>query len=143
TALLVLIFVSASPVPAGDAWSIGNYRLVETHHVSATHDSFTYSASLRNSGRALTAVSATVSSDDPSIQAGPANGMLTFVPIPANGQAASSNTFTILVDRRVPFDFSKLKWTFRSTAPIAYAGRNRTAKVGSTVQLNGADSISP
>src|SRR5207302_119527 len=46
------------------------------------------------------------------------------------------------VDRRVPFEFSKLKWTFQS-APIAHAGRNRTAKVGSTVQLNATGSTNP
>ena len=66
--------------------------------------------------------------------------------MPANGQVTSNNTFTILVDRSVPFSFSDLIWSIQANAPlppVANAGPNQTAAVGSTVTLNGSGSTNP
>ena len=66
--------------------------------------------------------------------------------MPANGQVTSNNTFTILVDRTVPFSFSDLIWSIQANAPlppVANAGPNQTAAVGSTVTLNGSGSTKP
>ncbi len=54
---------------------------------------------------------------------------------------ASADSFTILVDRTVPFDFTQLEWSF--DAPVAHAGPNQTVPVGGTVLLNGGASSNP
>ena len=141
--VVLFLLVVAAPILTEDALLVHNFHVVEMHRVTPDLYSVTYSASLTNAGRALPAVAATVSSTDPSVRI--KQGTLSFVSLPANSQVESSNTFTVLVDRRVPFDFSQLKWSFRTTPvpPIADAGRNQTAKVGSTVSLNGRSSTNP
>lgn len=138
--LAICIF---SSVRAGDTLSIRNYRVVETHRVSPTLNSVTYSADVMNPGAALAVVSATVSSADGNIRI--AQDTLVFVPLAANSQVASRNTFTVLIDSRVPFDASKLRWTFRGgpASPIADAGPSQTARVGSAVKLQGGGSTNP
>ncbi len=139
----VLAISLFSSMQAGETLSIRNYRVVETHRVSPTLNSVTYSADLVNPGAALAAVSAVVSSLDPDIRV--SHDTLVFVPLAANSQAASRNTFTILLDRRVPFDASKLRWTFRSgpAPPIADAGPSQTARVGKAIKLHGGASTNP
>lgn len=143
TAVLALSFSSAL---AADTLSIGNYQFIDSQRVTLTKYNVTYSASLINTGGALTAVTATLTTSDPSVQVVPNRDTLNFAPVPANSQVASSNTFTILVDRSVPFDFSKLHWTFNTTGlppPIANAGSDQNAIVGNTVTLNGSGSTNP
>src|SRR5581483_2627255 len=66
---------------------------------------------------------------------------LHFSPVPANSQVPGTNTFTILVDRTVTFSFSSLQWSFNN--PFANPGLSQTAKVGSTVTLDGTGSTNP
>jgi len=71
---------------------------------------------------------------------------LSFGAVPTNGQVPSSNSFTILVDRTVTFNFSDLHWSIQANAPqppVANAGPNQTAPVGSTVMLDGSASTNP
>src|ERR1019366_7824058 len=118
--------------------AITNYQYVSEQRISQSSSYVTYRADLVNSGAARIAVTASVSSLVPSIQVVPGQGVLHFAPVPANGTVTSLNTFTILVDRTVAFDFADLQWTF--LAPVANAGPNRTATVGSLVTLNGSGS---
>ena len=118
--------VSFASVLAGQPFSIGNYQLVGTPtRVSLTKSIVTYSATLTNGGGAQTSVAATATSLDTNSFTMVANqDTLNFAPVPANSQVASSNTFQILVDRTVVFDFAKVQWTFKtgvSAPPIANA----------------------
>ena len=99
----------------------------------------TYRADLVNNGPARTAVTASLTSGASNIQV--SQGLLHFAPVPANRTVTSLDTFTILVDRSVEFKFADLQWSF--LAPVANAGPNRTAKVGSLVILDGSGSTNP
>ncbi|MDQ2945211.1 MAG: hypothetical protein M3Y27_04600 [Acidobacteriota bacterium] len=65
--------------------------------------------------------------------------------MPVNSQVTSGNTFTILTDAAIPLDFSKLQWTFETTAAttVANPGPNQTVPVGSTILLDGTGSMNP
>ena len=65
--------------------------------------------------------------------------------MPAASRVTSSNTFTIQVDRTIPFDSSKLQSTFQTTEapPVANPGPNQTVGVGCTVTLDGSGSTNP
>src|ERR1035441_3103056 len=121
--------------------SITNYQYVSEQRISQASSYVTYRADLVNSGAARIAVTASVSSLVPSILVVPGQGVLHFAPVPANRTVTTLDTFTILVDRTVVFDFANLQWTF--LAPVANAGANRTAKVGSLVILDGSGSANP
>jgi hypothetical protein len=125
----------------GQGLFVTNYQLVSEERISRTQSYLTYRADLVNTGPARTAITATVSSLVPSVQLVPGQMNLHFIPVPANSQVTSSNTFTILVDRSVDFTFSSLQWAF--VAPVANAGPNQTVKVGATVTLNGGASSNP
>ncbi len=73
-------------------------------------------------------------------------GTLQFSPVPAGNlflpsHVTSSNTFTILVDSGVPFDWSQVSWSFNN--PFAAPGPNQTVPVLSTATLNGGGSTNP
>jgi len=126
--------------------SVTNYQFVSEQRVTLTKSNVTYRADLVNPGGPLVSVTATVSSLNPnSFTVAPGMGALNFAPVPANSQTTSSNTFTILVDRSVAFDFASLNWTFQTTAspPVAKAGRNQTVHAGASVVLNGGGSTNP
>ena len=71
----------------------------------------------------------------------PGQSTVHFAPVPANSNVMSNDSFTILIDRSVPFDFSSLQWSFSN--PVANPGPNQTATIGSTVTLNGSGSTNP
>src|ERR1700704_2916844 len=85
--------------------SITNYQIVSEQRATLTQSYFTYRADIVNAGRGRDALTATVTSKVPSVQVVSGQGSLRFAPVPANSQGTSSNTFMILVDRSVPFDF--------------------------------------
>src|SRR5262249_35121397 len=121
--------------------SITGYQLVSETRTTRTVFFETYTAVLVNKGSALPGATATATSLGPSVQVVSGQGTLRFGPVPANGQVTSSNTFTLLVDRTVPFDWSLISWSF--TKPVANAGPDQTVTVGTTVTLNGSGSTSP
>ena len=121
-----------APSTAFGQLSITNYQFVSQQSATPTKSDFTYRADVVNAGGPLGSVTATLTSTDPfTVRTVPGQDTLQFAPVPANSQVTSSNTFMILVDRSVPFDFANLQWTF--IAPVANAGPNQTAAVGSTV----------
>ena len=128
-----------------DLWIV-NYALVSNQATPGARSYMTYQGYLVNPGPALGSVTATVTSLDPfSIRVLPGHDTLNFTTVPAHSEVVSTNTFTILADDTVPFDSSKLLWTFRSTSglPVANPGPNQTVKVGSTVTLDGTGSTNP
>src|SRR5947209_3623711 len=110
--------------------SVTNLQLVTETRVSRTTFYVTYLADLVNAGPALPAATATVTSVSPYVQVISGQRTLHFSPVPGHGSVTSSNSFTILVDRSVPFDWSSLKWSFGN--PFANGGPDQTATIGST-----------
>lgn len=121
--------------------TITNYRLVSEERVSRSESYFTYRADLMNTGPAREALTATVMSNAPNVRTVAGQTNIHFSPVPANGMAPSLDTFTLLIDRSVAFDFSQIQWSF--TAPVANAGFNQTAPVGGAITLNGSASTNP
>lgn len=126
---------------APSSLSIKNYQYVSEQRISQSVSYVSYRADLVNTGPAIMAVTATVSSLASNIQVVPGQGNLHFAPVPANATVTSLDSFTILVDRTIAFDTANLKWSF--LAPAANAGANRTAKIGDTVILDGSGSTNP
>lgn len=143
SAIALALLAAVPPVVFGGIadLSVTNPQLVNEVRVSRTTFYVTYTADLVNAGAALPAVTATVTSLSPNIQTVPDQRTLHFSPVPANGTVTSSNTFTILVDRSVPFDWTSLQWSFSN--PFANPGPDQTATIGSTVTLNGSGSTNP
>ncbi len=142
TALLISI---SQPVfgQGSNTFSIVSFMETGEVRVDRTHFYVTSTAVLQNVGPALNGVTATATSLVSTIQVVAGQGTLHFAPVPAGtgsapGQVTSSNTFTLLVDRSVPFDWSQVQFTFN--APFANAGPNQTVNTGSTVTLNGSGS---
>ena len=76
----------------------------------------------------------------------PDHNVLNFVqPVPQNSQTTSTNTFIVLVDRTVPFDWKNAQWTFACVPvpPVANAGPNQGVALNSTVTLDGSKSTNP
>ena len=142
TLLAVAMFSPPDALGQGSqGLSIGNYQFVSEQRSTRTQWFVTYRAELQNTGSARTGVTATVTSLGLNIQTVPGQSTLHFPAVPANGRVNSIDTFTILVDRSVPFDFAKLQWSFLN--PAANAGPNQTVPVGTTVSLNGSGSSNP
>src|SRR5579872_6321372 len=140
-AAVFIALAALAPTAAGAQPTIANYQFVGEVRFSRTQSYVTYSADLVNPGPALGAVTAQLTSLAPSIQIVPGQNVLHFSPVPAASQIASSNTFTILVDRTVTFSFLNLQWSLLN--PVANAGPAQTSSVGSTVTLNGSASTNP
>ena len=140
TALSAVLILVNSPLLAQDAASspIVNYKIVSERHAGTTQWYVTYRAELKNDVQSNSSLSATLTSNAPSVKVLPGQGKLHFGKSPAGAPASSRNTFTLLVDRSVPFSFSNLKWSF--LAPSANAGRNQTVAVGAKARLNGSES---
>ncbi|MGD1069448.1 MAG: putative Ig domain-containing protein [Bryobacteraceae bacterium] len=118
-----------------------SYTLVGQTRNSLTKFSYTYQATLVNAGPAVSNLTATLTSLASSVTVVAGQGTLQFASVPANGNATSTNTFTITVDRSAAFAWTDLQWTF--DAPVANPGVNQTVSVGSTVTLNGTGSTNP
>src|SRR5579883_814574 len=145
-AVVALILLMALPAAQGAGLSISSYQFVSEQRVTLTQSNITYRAILNNPGSALPAVTATLTSLNPSsFTTIPGQDKLNFAAVPANSQVLSNNTFTISVTRTVNFDFANLQWSFQTSGlpPVANAGPNQTAKVNSTVTLDGSASTNP
>lgn len=141
TMVAVSFLAGSTLVGQTQGLSVGNYQLVEEERFSRTESYFTYRADVINTGAARGPLAASVTSSVATVVVVPGKGTLTFPPVPAGGRATSTNTFTILVDRTVAFNFASLQWSF--LGPIADAGPNQTASIGATVTLNGSRSTNP
>lgn len=122
--------------------SIENYQFQSEQRLTRTQWFVTYKADLVNTGAARSAVVANLSSLVPSVKTVDGQSTLHFPAVPANGRVTSTDSFTILVDRSVTFDFANLKWSFLN--PVANpAASQTTAPVGTTITLSGAGSTNP
>ena len=144
-ATALLMSISRPVFGQGNTFSIvpSGYMEVSEQRVDRTHWYVTSTAVLQNIGPQLNGVTATVTSLVSTVQVVAGQGTLHFSPVPAGTAAApsqvtSSNSFTLLVDRSVTFDWSQVQWSFN--APFANAGPNQTVTAGSTVTLNGSGS---
>jgi uncharacterized protein YjdB len=149
TSVVLTVLASSVAFAQGGTQSLSltNYQFVSEQRYSLTSSYVTYRADLVNPGAALASATAKVTgtTDPTNVQIVAGKDTLTFGAVPANGQVTSTNTFTILVNRTVQFDFNKLQWTFQGVpvAPIANPGPNQSATVGQTVTLNGSGSTNP
>ena len=127
--------------------SVGGYTLQSQIQISSTLSQLTYRAQLTNAAsNAFATVIATVTSlNTQSVQIVPGQNSVFFSPVPMNSTVPGNNTFSIVVDSTVAFNFSELQWTFETTSaqPVANAGMSQTVPVGSTVFLNGSFSTNP
>ena len=142
---LLIAMMAAWPalgqVPAG--LSITNYRFAgEERRISPTVSEYEYRADLVNTGEARTSVVATIVSAAPNVVV--LQGVLRFANVPANSQVASINTFSLRIDRSIPFDLASLPWSFTvGRAPVSQPGANQTVATLATVSLNGSGSTNP
>src|SRR5260370_12294588 len=144
--MAVLGFCSVVPSVLFAQFTVTNYQFVSSQQVTATLANVTYKADIVNTGNPEATVLATATSLNPSsFTMVTGQDTLSFAPVPANTPVTSSNTFTMRVNRTVPFDFANVQWTFKTTPlpPVANAGPNQTAKVGDTVTLDGTGSTNP
>ncbi len=126
-----LILICQVAFAQGQGLSITNYQLVSSQTTQRTLN-LTYRADLVNTGTALGAVTAIVTSLNPSsVQVAAGQGSLQFAPAPANSQVTSSNTFTLQMASNVTVDFSQLQWTFQTAGILLPA--NITVTPGGTV----------
>jgi hypothetical protein len=142
------VLLSSGAVAQSQTLSVTNYRVVSEQVLTATYSRITYRADLVNPGPALSHVTATVTTADPFTRVIPGQDTLNFTDVPANGQVTSIDAFSIQAKNSVPFDFGTLQWTFATSGgttvgPVANAGPNQTAAVGSLVTLNGSGSTNP
>ncbi len=125
----------------GQNLSINNYQLVEERRLVGTQYLQTLRADLVNPGTARSVIVATVSSSVINLRVLDGRRNLHFLPVPANSQVRSLDTFQLIVDKNVPTDYSQLQWNF--SAPYANAGPNQTVPVGRTVILDASGSTNP
>ena len=146
-AVLALSILSSSLVAQSQTLTIASYSYVSQVAVRPTQWQVTFSATVVNSGAALGSVTATISNAPFGITLIGGEDVLNFGAVPANGQATSTNTFTVLEDRTVSPtpQITQLQWTFQSTPapPVADAGTAQTVAVGATVTLDGSGSTNP
>src|ERR1019366_994491 len=127
------ILICSAAFGQGQGLSITNYQLVSAQTIQRTLN-VTYRADLVNTGTALEAVTAIVTSLNPSIvQVAAGQDTLQFASVPANSQVTSSNTFTLQIDSNVPVDFSQLQWTLQTAGILLPA--NVTVTPGDTVNF--------
>src|SRR5664280_633234 len=126
------ILICSAAFGQGQGLSITNYQLVSAQTIQRTLN-VTYRADLVNTGTALEAVTAIVTSLNPTVHVAAGQETLQFAPVPANSQVTSSNTFTLQIDFNVPVDFSQLQWIFQTAGILLPA--NVTVTPGDTVNF--------
>jgi hypothetical protein len=144
--LAALAFGAAVPsVSQAAELFITNFQFQEEKRITVNVYDVTYVATLVNTGAAKASVTARVTSRSSSAEPVAGKDVLHFGPVSPGGQVTSLDTFTLRVDRSVPFFFAQLNWAFEvpPSGPVANAGPPQTAPVGATVTLNGSGSTNP
>jgi uncharacterized protein YjdB len=132
----VLILGSSTAAGQSSALSITNYKLVSQQTIQGTLN-VTYRADLVNTGTALGAVTAVVTSPEISgVHVAPGQNTLQFPPVPANGQVTASGTFTVQLLNASPANLSQLQWSFQAAGILLPA--NATVAPGDTVSFPAA-----
>jgi hypothetical protein len=126
------ILICSAAFGQGQGLSITNYQLVSAQTIQRTLN-VTYRADLVNTGTALEAVTAIVTSLNPTVHVAAGQDTLQFAAVPANSQVTSGNTFTLQIDFNVPVDFSQLQWIFQTAGILLPA--NVTVTPGDTVNF--------
>ena len=133
------------PNPAhgqGEAFTIGNYQVVNSARVGRLEDEFTLKADLTNSGAAANNVLCVVTSTSPDTTI--TRGSLLFPSVGAGATQTSTDTFTIRQRRVTSFDPSVLSWQFTVNAPVFNVAITSPADGlltnASTVQVTGTTS---
>src|SRR4051794_36080200 len=111
TLALASVLAPAALLGQAQTLSITNYQFVSEERFSRSQSYVTYRADLVNVGNARSAVTATVSTTTPNVSIVPGQTNLHFSPVPGNSTTHSLNTFIILVDRTVDFNFASLSWS--------------------------------
>ena len=128
------ILICSAAFGQGQGLSITNYQLVSAQTIQRILN-VTYRADLVNTGTALQAVTAMVTSLNPSaIQVTPGQNVLQFASVPANSQVTGSNTFTLQIQGSLPVDFSQLQWAFQTEAILMPS--NAAVTPGETVSFS-------
>ncbi len=126
------ILICSAAFGQGQGLSITNYQLVSAQTIQRTLN-VTYRADLVNTGTALEAVTAIVTSLNPTVHVAAGQDTLQFAAVPANSQVTSGNTFTLQIDFNVPVDFSQTQWIFQTAGILLPA--NVTVTPGDTVNF--------
>ena len=128
------ILICSAAFGQGQGLSITNYQLVSDQTIQRILN-VAYRADLVNTGAAIQAVTATVTSlNSSAIQVAPGQNVLQFTSVPANSQVTSSNTFTLQIQGSLPVDFSQLQWAFQTEAILMPS--NVTVTPGETVSFS-------
>jgi len=131
--IAMLILVCSAAFGQAQGLSITNYQYVSQQTVQRML-TVTYRADLVNTGTAVQALSATVTSLNTSyVQVLAGQDTLQFPPVPANSQVTSINTFTLQIEGALPVDFSQLQWTLQTAALLLPA--NVTVTPGGSVSF--------
>ena len=92
-------------------------ELISESRSGRTTFDYTYKATFTNNGTDASDVTATVSSINTSVQV--IEGAVVIGDLPGTIPTTSNDTFTIRVDRRIPFNADYLTWTFDAIEPIS------------------------
>jgi RHS repeat-associated protein len=140
---LLFSFHLASRAAPADPLKISNYTLANSKRLSSTVYEYEYRAQVTNSGPAVAQVAATLNTPLPT-GITVVEGNLQFGDVAAGATVTSTDTFKVRHDRRYVFNADALTWTITfnpvNAAPIAHAGPDQTARVGTTVTLDGGGS---
>ena len=88
----------------------GGYVLVSSTRVNRTTFTYTFRATVVNSGADAFNVVGTIDAAAPSIQI--VSDMVAFGSVPAGGRVLSTGTFTVKMDRTTPVTSGALQWSF-------------------------------
>jgi VCBS repeat-containing protein len=106
-ATVSLTIKPASPEPK---FTIGNYTIVSSTRIDRTHFEYTMTAEIANIGLSAEGVKAVVTSTSPASVI--VENTIIFGNVAAGQTLTSTDTFTFIQDRTVPFDPSAFVWSF-------------------------------
>lgn len=143
-AVLILLFTALGVVPAQASSEvyIADTILVSSKVVSSTQTDYTYSVRVLNRGAALTGTVVNVTSRSSNCRV--IDGEALLGDVPRGTTVKSTDTVTIRRSRPGPPTAYELSWAVRgnpgNSAPVAHAGPDQTARLGTVVTLDGTGS---